>query len=184
MRNRGVIVLFQIQISTFQRTILLIRMATNSQRYSHDDASDKENIGRKFVSCNVIRKKITLFLATKEMTQTAFLSAIGGVNSNSFNRFMKLKEAYGGIDNGTYEGARKFFDRRTKKRTVDATSKMIARDIELPEDLPVFDDCDEVRTKIGQCFHKKEFSQAAFAGANGLTAGLSFCCLLKITNLK
>lgn len=179
---------------------------TNSQPDTGDSSeNDDENYSGKFVSCDSIRRKITLFLATKELTQTAFLSAIGGVNNNSFGRFMKLKGAYGGCDNGTYHGARKFFDRREKKRKEDMLaakeqkkmektgaktaskkrpvpsstenlsdeppSKIVARDIELPEDLPVLDDCDEVRTKIARCFHKKELSQAGFAKAIGLTAG-------------
>lgn len=181
---------------------------TNFQSHADDSSeSEDEKYSGKFVSCDTIRKKITLFLATKEMTQTAFLSAIGRVNSNSFGRFMKLKGAYSGRDNGTYEGARKFFDRREKKRKMDMKeaneqkklaakaaktalknrpvpssaenlsdlmeppSKIVVRDIALPDDLPVFDDCDEVRTKIGQCFHKKELSQAGFAKAIGMTPG-------------
>lgn len=188
--------------------------STNSRPYA-DDSSEDENNSGKFVSCNTIRKKINLFLATKELTQTAFLKAIGGVNSNSFGRFMKLKGPYSGCDNGTYEGARNFFDRREKKRKADmieakerkksetkATKsalskrpvpsdeenssdvaepprKIVAHDTELPEDLPVFDDCDEVRTKIGQCFHKKELSQAGFAKAIGMTPGTIFCYSLR-----
>lgn len=177
----------------------------NNSHVSTDDSSedDDENYNSgKPVSCDSIRKKITLFLATKEMTQTAFLSAIGKVNSNSFGRFMKLKGAYNGCDNGTFHGARKFFNRREKRRIADMKaakeqkkskaktvlkkrplpspeenssgeppSKIVARDIELPDDLPVYDDCDEVRTKIAQCFNKKELSQAGFARAIGMTAG-------------
>eukprot|EP01038_Epipyxis_sp_PR26KG_P015440 gene15440-20831_t len=65
------------------------------------------------VSCDGIRKKINCFLATKEMTQTAFLQKIG-VNSNSFGRFMKLKGAHGGDQNGTFWGAINFFAAREK----------------------------------------------------------------------
>jgi hypothetical protein len=82
-------------------------------------------------NCDAIRKKITMFLATKEMTQTEFLQQIGGVNSSSFQRFMKLKGPYSGINNRTYEGASPFFherevaqkaakaDTKKRKRTVD-----------------------------------------------------------------
>ncbi|KAG4067902.1 hypothetical protein HA402_010588 [Bradysia odoriphaga] len=176
-----------------------------SQPQTNSSDDEDENNSDKFISCDTIRRKITLFLATKEMTQTAFLSAIGGVNSNSLGRFMKLKGPFRGRDNGTYEGARKFFDRREKKRKADAikakeqkksenkaaksglkkrpipsseenatdvvepAKKIVVRDIELPENLPVFDDCDVIRTKIGQCFHKKELTQAGFAKAIGLT---------------
>lgn len=199
---------FKYNFPTFPVELLIYKMTqfNNSQPHSDDSSKNKdENYSGKFVSCDTIRKKITLFLATKELTQTAFLSAIGGVNSNCLGRFMKLKGAYSGCDNGTYEGARIFFDRHEKKHKEDMKeakeqnklktkaaqtalkkrpvpsseenlsdeppSKIVARDIELPDDLPVLDDCDEVRTKIGRCFHKKELSQAGFAKAIGLTAG-------------
>jgi len=45
------------------------------------------------------------------MTQNEFLRQIGGVNSNSFARFMKLK-GESGYDNGTYWGAKEFFQKR------------------------------------------------------------------------
>ncbi|KDO16122.1 hypothetical protein SPRG_18342, partial [Saprolegnia parasitica CBS 223.65] len=65
-------------------------------------------------SCNAIRSKIQKFLATKVMTQTAFLKDIGA-NSNSYQRFMKLKGPYGGCDNSTYSGSLHFFYQREKK---------------------------------------------------------------------
>jgi len=65
-------------------------------------------------NCNKIRKMILEFLATKEMTQSKFLSEIGNVNSNSFQRFMKLRGPFTGIDNGTYRGAITFFNMRAK----------------------------------------------------------------------
>lgn len=176
----------------------------HAELLSSNSSDDEENYGKP-VSCDTMRKKIKLFLATKEMTQTAFLSAIGGVNSNSFGRFMKLKGSLSGSDNGTYWGARKFFDRREKKRKTDmkeakaqkkikgkstpakrllpnfeenlsddaqpTASKIVALDVELPDDIPVFDDCDEVRTKIAKCIHEKKMSQAAFAKAIGMTTG-------------
>lgn len=78
--------------------------------------SSSEDAGRYDfnVSCDTIRRKINMFLATKEMTQTAFLEAIGHVNSNSLGRFMKLKGPYSGSDNGTFWGAVKFFQDRDR----------------------------------------------------------------------
>jgi hypothetical protein len=70
-------------------------------------------------SCDVIRKKITMFLATKEMTQTEFLRQIGDVNSNSFQRFMKLKGPASGVNNSTYEGALTFFQERAEAQKVE-----------------------------------------------------------------
>lgn len=156
-----------------------------AQFVATQQSDDENNDGGKFVSCDTIRRKITLFLATKEMTQKAFLAAIGNVNSNSFGRFRKLKGPYSGCDNGTYEGAKKFFARQKQKASEkkplrkrsmpDSNSsaqpprKIVAADIVLPEDLPVYDDCDEVRSKIAQYFHKDGVSQSAFAKAIDLT---------------
>lgn len=174
-----------------------------------DHFEDEDDYGKN-VSCDTIRKKIKLFLATKEMTQTAFLTKIGGVNSNSFGRFMKLKGSYSGRDNGTYWGARQFFALRGKENKGAKVQKKLSQGekttakkrpssmdlsdepshsktpktssvasvdplttvVELPNDLPVFDDCDEVRKKIAQCIHKEGLSQAGFAKAIGLTTGM------------
>ena len=67
-------------------------------------------------SCDVIRRKITMFLATKEMTQKSFLEAIGHVNSNSFRNFMSYKGRDRGSDNCTFRGAVKFFYRRDQQK--------------------------------------------------------------------
>ncbi|EQC40697.1 hypothetical protein SDRG_01772 [Saprolegnia diclina VS20] len=48
------------------------------------------------------------------MTQAAFLKQIGA-NSNSYQRYMKLKGPYGGCDNSTYSGSLHFFYQREKK---------------------------------------------------------------------
>jgi len=77
-----------------------------------------EFIQIKNVSCDTIRKKINMFLATKEMTLTAFLERIGGVNSNSYGRFMKLKGSHSGRDNGTYLGAAEFFAKRDEENKI------------------------------------------------------------------
>lgn len=61
-------------------------------------------------------------MATKEITQTKFLSEIGGVNSNSFQRFMKLKGPYTGSDNGTYAGSLQFFHKREKASKIAKTN--------------------------------------------------------------
>ncbi|RLN92429.1 hypothetical protein BBJ28_00009984 [Nothophytophthora sp. Chile5] len=67
-------------------------------------------------NCNQIRSRIRKFLATKEMTQTAFLKLIDA-NSNSYYRFMNLKGPYSGSMNQTYEGAAIFFYRRERDAT-------------------------------------------------------------------
>jgi len=68
-----------------------------------DDEDEEEKLLSKYMdkwNCNLMRRKIQEYLATKEMTQTKFLETIGRVNSNSFGNFMKLKGPYTGINNG------------------------------------------------------------------------------------
>lgn len=48
------------------------------------------------------------------MTQAKFLVEIGEMNSNSFQRFMRLKGKWNGTQNGTYWGAVRFFMQRDK----------------------------------------------------------------------
>ena len=109
----------------------------------HDDDDDDEehealvNSYRKKWSCTLIRRKIQEFLATREMSQTKFLEAIGGVNSNSFGRFMKLSGAYSGVDNGTYRGAVRFFMTRelaakSAKKGESSVEKKRKRDEDAP----------------------------------------------------
>jgi hypothetical protein len=78
-------------------------------RYRFYEQMSEDNEPYLRVSCDTIRKKINIFLATKEMTQTAFLLAIGKVNNNSYQNFMRLKGSNGGCNNGTFYGAAKFF---------------------------------------------------------------------------
>jgi len=74
-----------------------------------------------FDDCNAVRRKINAFLRKGTMNQTTFLKTIG-VNSNSYQRFMKQKGSLGGSSNSTYFNAYKFFEKmnkgkpKTKKR--------------------------------------------------------------------
>ena len=67
-----------------------------------------------------MRKKIATFLASKEMTQTAFLKACGGIAPNSYGNFMKLKGKWNGTQNGTFWGAQRFFLRRDAEKRAAA----------------------------------------------------------------
>ena len=78
---------------------------------SGDDDDDCDHETAKW-SCDVMRKKIATFLASKEMTQTAFLKACGGIAPNSYGNFMKLKGKWNGTQNGTFWGAQRFFAMR------------------------------------------------------------------------
>ena len=80
----------------------------NSREVEDDDDDDRDNETAKW-SCDAMRKKIATFLASKEMTQTAFLKECGGIAPNSYGNFMKLKGAWNGTQNGTFWGAQRFF---------------------------------------------------------------------------
>ncbi|CAK4641070.1 hypothetical protein LEN26_017123 [Aphanomyces euteiches] len=168
--------------------------ATNARPAATEPASDEdederdERLSQKW-SCQTIRGKINRFLATKEMTQTAFLKEISA-NSNSFQRFMKLKGPFGGSQNSTYWGALHFFDERekeAKKAKASGTNKRkkSSKDddeespatkkkkfaerlkeidaVVLPENLKVYDDCDVVRGHIQEFLLTKVMPQTEFA---------------------
>lgn len=141
-------------------------------------------------SCNVIRKKIQTFLATKEMTQTAWLKQLQ-VNSNSFGRFMKLKGTWNGVQNGTMEAATRFFLNRVeeekktagsaagKKRKRSETStkktKGAALDVLMEkvaaesgsEETAVYSNCDEVRKQALEFIAEYACTQKRFLEAIG-----------------
>jgi len=129
---------------------------------SHEDDADEdewEAMGKnvKNWNCNKIRQKISEFLATKEMTQTKFLSEIGGVNSNSFQRFMKLRGPYTGSDNGTYSGSIRFFNMREKAEKVAKASLTTA----------------EKKRKREEAGAKKSSNKAAVSNILTLISGIS-----------
>ncbi|KDQ63761.1 hypothetical protein JAAARDRAFT_203155 [Jaapia argillacea MUCL 33604] len=55
--------------------------------------------------CNDIRRKIRVLQKTPDWKVTHWLRDIGGVNSNSYGRFMKATGPTGGAENGTYYSA-------------------------------------------------------------------------------
>jgi len=106
---------------------------TDQNQDEEDDVVIKWN-------CNRTRLKIKEFLATKEMTQTAFLKAIH-VNSNSFRRFMSYKQPYQGAQGGCWRAAYLFLSKReqeqkAKKKKVSkkTSSKKRKKQLEEEED--------------------------------------------------
>lgn len=157
----------------------------------HDDGGRKAT-----VSCDTMRKRIKEFLATKQMTQTAFLKEIG-CNANSLQRFYRLKGAHNGYQNGIYWGAQSFFEEQAKARKSASAAAAAAgkkrgagaagldearkkkksgadveeflakiQAVEL-EDERVFDDCDEVRKKSLEFIAANGITKAAWLRAIG-----------------
>lgn len=128
-------------------------------------------------SCDVIRRKIRNFLDSGEMKVTEFIRTLG-VNSNSYGRFMKLKGAWSGIDNGTMSSAYKFFKQREKAgKPIAKKAKAVPKgaksgyleqindaklDGENEDDVKVYETCDEVRKKINAHMKKEDVTQAQF----------------------
>ena len=184
-------------ISTVGLTSSLLT-AEIADSIDRDDEKWDEIVQRANVRPNMLRLKINEFLATKEMTQTKFLSEIGGVNPNSFRNFMALK-GNSGLDNRTYWGGVRFFIKRgefggkgskrkvvnvgadvtegsadTNKKTkisdtgVDIERKLAAH--VLPEGEPILDTCDEVRAKLFEFMRDTALSKISILKHLDLTA--------------
>ena len=74
-------------------------------------------------NCNIVRSKITKYLARPGVTQTAFLRILG-INCNSFNKFRRFNGKGAGAGNGTYPAAYRFFE---KKRILEGKPKTAKR---------------------------------------------------------
>ena len=107
------------------------------------DDEDDENI-LCTLNCDQLRRKVNAFLATGQMTQTAFLKELK-VNSNSFRRFMSYKGArflaagkgqFKGNENGTYSKAYFFFERNRIALNEEKTKKRLANERDHPEGFP------------------------------------------------
>ena len=97
-----------------------------------------------------------------------------GINSNSYGRFMKLKGPYSGSDNQTYHAGHKFFLRRERKGIKAPKAKKARPEdlerydvsaISLPGegdgDVPIYDTCDDLRSKIQAHLRNPGITQAA-----------------------
>ncbi|KAG9050263.1 hypothetical protein FS837_006704 [Tulasnella sp. UAMH 9824] len=82
--------------------------------------------------CNTIRRKIRALLKAPDFKVTHWLKDIGNINSNSYNRFMALRGADRGAENGTYYAAYVYFE---KVRIFEGKKKTATR-IAAEEGLP------------------------------------------------
>ncbi|KZV92461.1 hypothetical protein EXIGLDRAFT_647264 [Exidia glandulosa HHB12029] len=82
--------------------------------------------------CNDIRRKIRALQKTPGFKITHWLSEIGGINSNSFGRFMKATGPMGGAENGTYEAAYKYFEKVRIMEGKKKTPKRLEAETEHP----------------------------------------------------
>jgi len=74
--------------------------------------------------CGEVRRKIRLLQKTPGWKVTHWLRDIGGINSNSFSRFMREKGKTDGASNGTYYAAYVYFE---KVRILEGKKKTASR---------------------------------------------------------
>jgi len=86
--------------------------------------------------CNDIRRKIRALQKTPGFKITHWLRDIGDVNSNSYNRFMKLSGPQGGAENSTYEAAYIYFEKVRIAENKKKTAKREANEREWTGGLP------------------------------------------------
>ncbi|KAF5620761.1 hypothetical protein F52700_11087 [Fusarium sp. NRRL 52700] len=141
-------------------------------------------------SCNVIRTKLNKLFDSGFMSKAEFCGATG-TNSNSLNKFLRQKGPFGGSNSAVWRNAYVWFQQRevispkmpdAKKRqlqeskidTPDGTPSKAASTKALPDtsdihledeetdEIPIFDDCDEVRRKINAHMKIPSVTQAQF----------------------
>lgn len=87
--------------------------------------------------CAEVRRKIRLLQKNPGWKVTHWLKEIGGINSNSFGRFMKEKGRTDGASNGTYLAAYIYFE---KVRILEGKKKTATRqdnEISQPDGFPL-----------------------------------------------
>ncbi|RPB00505.1 hypothetical protein L873DRAFT_771181 [Choiromyces venosus 120613-1] len=94
-------------------------------------------------SCDELRRKIRAFFRNpkySKVTQKKFREAIGGVNANTYRRFMEKKGETAGAECGMFYGSYVFFE---KMRIWEGKSKGVRRvrsEVEFPHGRPMIDD--------------------------------------------
>ncbi|KAI1370390.1 hypothetical protein F4677DRAFT_438590 [Hypoxylon crocopeplum] len=129
-------------------------------------------------TCNQVRRKIKNFLEGGNMKVGEFQKAIS-VSSSAYRNFMNQSGPHAGSESDTYHNAFAFFKKRelqglkaTPPRKARKSEKKAVLDVgdvkldgEDPEEVPVYDTCDEIRKKIRSFLRKPDVSQSAFCRA-------------------
>ncbi|KAK0246095.1 hypothetical protein EDD85DRAFT_44825 [Armillaria nabsnona] len=87
--------------------------------------------------CAEVRRKIGLLQKTPGWKVTQWLRDIGGINNNSYSRFMKEKGRTGGASNGTYYAAYVYFEKIRIAEGKKKTPTRIKHEVELPHGYPL-----------------------------------------------
>ncbi|RDB28828.1 hypothetical protein Hypma_015372 [Hypsizygus marmoreus] len=87
--------------------------------------------------CAEVRRKIGLLQKTAGWKVTHWLKEIGGINNNSFGRFMKEKGRTDGASNGTYYAAYVYFEKVRILEGKKRTAKRISNESTMPDGYPL-----------------------------------------------
>ncbi|KII93199.1 hypothetical protein PLICRDRAFT_170979 [Plicaturopsis crispa FD-325 SS-3] len=87
--------------------------------------------------CNEVRRKIRLLQKEPNWKVTHWLKEIGGINNNSYSRFMKETGPDGGASNGTYKAAYIYFEKVRIAEGKKKTAKRSRNEIEHPNGFPL-----------------------------------------------
>ncbi|KAF9028987.1 hypothetical protein BDZ89DRAFT_1065701, partial [Hymenopellis radicata] len=88
-------------------------------------------------TCDEIRRKIRKLQKEPGFKVTHWLKDIGGINNNSYHRFMKLSGAHSGVENGTYKAAYMYFEKVRLAEGKKKSSKRKDNEWEYPEGIPL-----------------------------------------------
>ncbi|KAF9473398.1 hypothetical protein BDN70DRAFT_867447 [Pholiota conissans] len=86
--------------------------------------------------CGEIRRKIKLLQQTPGWKASPWLKEIGGINSNSYNRFMKESGKNDGAANGTYYAAYIYFEKVRILENKKKTAKRLENEKQNPSGFP------------------------------------------------
>ncbi|OJT11055.1 hypothetical protein TRAPUB_12426 [Trametes pubescens] len=86
--------------------------------------------------CNDIRRKIKALQKQPDFKVTHWLQAIGNINNNSYQRFMKASGPTGGASNGTYYAAYVYFEKVRIAEGKKKTPKRIRNEQEYLSGMP------------------------------------------------
>ncbi|KAF5673719.1 hypothetical protein FCIRC_7982 [Fusarium circinatum] len=141
-------------------------------------------------SCNLIRTKLNKLFDSGVVNKAEFCRAIG-TNSNSLNKFLRQKGPFGGAKSAVWRSAYVWFQQRevmglkmpdtkkhqreeSKKDTADRTPSKASTTKALPDisdihlegeetdEVPIYDDCDEIRRKTNTHMKILSVTQAQF----------------------
>ncbi|KIJ68297.1 hypothetical protein HYDPIDRAFT_173059 [Hydnomerulius pinastri MD-312] len=89
--------------------------------------------------CNDVRRKIRALMKTPGWKVTQWLRDIGGINSNSYGRFMKDTGPTAGASNGTYPAAYIYFEKLRIFEGKKKSAKRLKMEDEHPDGMSLQD---------------------------------------------